>query len=261
MPGPGERTTTIDDLPAEMVAEVLSRTGANATVCLFVCRLWRDLIRSHPCAADMSAGQRFTDAIAREGQLAVAMWARENGCLWDDSTYACAAGGGHLEFLKWLKRARCARARLRQNPMWAAARGGHIEAIRWLRGEGFPLSPLCCHEAAAGGHVEVLKWLVEEGCPLSAWCCAEAAGGGRIDALEWLRREGCPWNALACSYAAGGGHLGVLRWLRGGGVVRGIPAAAPKPRKEVTRTCSSGPGRRDAPGTRTPSRPRPASDK
>lgn len=40
---------------------------------------------------------------AREGHLGVLIWARENGCKWDEKTAAGASEGGHLHILCWLR--------------------------------------------------------------------------------------------------------------------------------------------------------------
>jgi hypothetical protein len=37
---------------------------------------------------------------AKQGNLEVLKWARQNGCGWNDLTCACAAGNGHLEGLE-----------------------------------------------------------------------------------------------------------------------------------------------------------------
>ena len=41
------------------------------------------------------------------GFLEILIWARENGCEWDEDTCAKAAEGGHLEVLKWARENGC----------------------------------------------------------------------------------------------------------------------------------------------------------
>ena len=47
-----------------------------------------------------------------------------------------------------------------------AAGGGHLEVLKWGRENGCPWDKDTCACAAIGGHLEVLKWLRENGCPL-----------------------------------------------------------------------------------------------
>ena len=44
---------------------------------------------------------KTTAFAARGGHLDVLRWARENGCMWRDTTCSEAAYGGHLEVLIW----------------------------------------------------------------------------------------------------------------------------------------------------------------
>ena len=48
------------------------------------------------------------------------MWARENGCPWDETTCACAAWCGHLEMLQWARENGCP---WNEETCWAAAQG------------------------------------------------------------------------------------------------------------------------------------------
>jgi hypothetical protein len=36
-----------------------------------------------------------------KGHFEILLWARKNGCPWDESTCSSAVKGGHLEILKW----------------------------------------------------------------------------------------------------------------------------------------------------------------
>ena len=75
------------------------------------------------------------------------MWARENGCPWDEKTCALAAEFGHLEMLKW------------------------------ARENGCPWDERTCSGAAEYGHLEVLKWARANDCPWDAETCELAAAG------------------------------------------------------------------------------------
>ncbi|MFB1021111.1 MAG: ankyrin repeat domain-containing protein, partial [Flavobacteriales bacterium] len=85
---------------------------------------------------------------ARDGDLKMLQWARQNGCPWDESTCAYAAEGGHLKVLQWAF----------QN--------------------GCPWDWRTCAYAAEGGYLEVLQWARENGCPWDWRTCAYAAKGG-----------------------------------------------------------------------------------
>jgi hypothetical protein len=44
---------------------------------------------------------------ALNGHLEMLLWARENGCPWNDNTCWGAAEGGHLEVLQWARANGC----------------------------------------------------------------------------------------------------------------------------------------------------------
>ena len=48
--------------------------------------------------------------------------------------------------------------------MGCAAYGGNLELVQWLRGNGCPWDLRTCHWAVEYGHVEVLRWARENGC-------------------------------------------------------------------------------------------------
>ena len=138
---------------------------------------------------------------------------------WSEGICLTAARGGHLDVLKWL--------RAQEPPCpWStltctfAAEGGHLEVLQWAREQDppCPWSADTCTYAAKGGHLDVLKWLRAQDppCPWGVWTCAWAARGGHLEVLKWLRDQDppCPWNETTCSEAAYGGHLNVLTWLR-----------------------------------------------
>ena len=49
--------------------------------------------------------------------------------------------------------------------MLCAAEGGHLGVLQWLRANGCPWHRNTCHSAVYKGHVEVLRWARENGCP------------------------------------------------------------------------------------------------
>ena len=110
----------------------------------------------------------FCNSIAR------LVWARLDGCPWSDNLCRAAAGGGHLEVLKYLRENGC----------------------RW--------DERTCHAAARGGHLEVLKYLHERGCPWDEMTCWHAAWGGHLEMLKYARANGCPWDRANCLYVSKG---------------------------------------------------------
>ncbi len=102
-----------------------------------------------------------------------------------------------------------------------AAGGGHLEVLKWAQSQGCPLDEWTCAFAADGGHLEVLKWARSQGCPWDKWTCDYAARGGHLEVLQWARSQGCPFDQRwTCASAARGGHWEVLEWARSQGPTR-----------------------------------------
>lgn len=72
---------------------------------------------------------------ARNGNIEVLKWARENGMPW--TIWTCAA----------------------------AAKGGHLEALQWLRAKGCPWGNVACDWVANGRQLHVMNWARVNGCP------------------------------------------------------------------------------------------------
>ena len=62
-----------------------------------------------------------------------------------------------------------------------AAGGGHLEVLKWMRENGGALNELTCTYAAGKGHLEVLKWLREVQCPWNENTTTYAAKYGRLE--------------------------------------------------------------------------------
>ena len=109
---------------------------------------------------------------------------------WHPDTSACAAKGGHLQCLAWLRR---------EAEDWAeSAEDGSL-----------------CAAAAEGGQLETLKWLREEcGCEWNLYASDRAAQNGHLECLKHLRENGCQWTDHTVAWAAAGGHLECLKYLR-----------------------------------------------
>jgi len=152
------------------------------------------------------------EAVPRHPAWAVLRAAvREKG--WDR---ACAVAGGHLLALLWARVQGCVFDEL---TCVAAANGGQLETLRWLRA----LKPMPCRwdyrtctAAAVCGFLEVLQWCHAQTprCPWDEGACAAAAQEGHLEVLQWLRAQRAPWDKDACVQAALGGRLEILQWLR-----------------------------------------------
>ncbi|WZN59355.1 ankyrin repeat protein [Chloropicon roscoffensis] len=158
------------------------------------------------------------------GDLATIKWLRSKGKHFDQFCVADAAGRGHLEAIKEMRRSKArgtdesARARWGEDAVEQAAKGGHLEVVQWLRQNGCPWNSTTCYLAAKGGHLDVLKWLRDQDppCPWNEETCTYAAEGGHLEVLKFLRAQNppCPWDEETCRWAARNGHLDVLKWAR-----------------------------------------------
>jgi hypothetical protein len=90
----------------------------------------------------------------------VLKWARANEITinkWE--TCEVAAGGGHLEMLKWAREIGCSWS---EKTCLAAAKGGHLEVLKWARANGCEWDAEACRIAAReGGHAKAANWVTE----------------------------------------------------------------------------------------------------
>ena len=89
-------------------------------------------------------------------------WVRAHGCVWDETTCAKAALGGHFSVLIWARDNGC---RWDGTTCSHAALGGHLVILKWARSKGCPWDGETCSNAAKRGYFEILKWATENGCP------------------------------------------------------------------------------------------------
>ena len=173
----------------------------------------------HDFAAAIGTNPRFEKGVRTHIRSVVTsvprlVWARANGCPWNEDITAAAAGGGHLAMLQWARANGC------PWDEWTcsnAAKGGHLAVLQWARANGCPWNSGTCCLAAQSGHLTVLQWARANGCPWNENTCGFAAEGGHLEVLQWARANRCPWNSGTCAYAAGRGHLAVLEWARANG--------------------------------------------
>ena len=74
-----------------------------------------------------------TKCAAKNGNLEVLQWARQNGCKWGPNTCVYAAENGHLEVLQWARQNGC---EWNSDTCAYAALNGHLEVLQWARQNG-----------------------------------------------------------------------------------------------------------------------------
>ena len=165
------------------------------------------------CPRERADGTTAAMVAAEHGHLELVQWLiQEQGFAMDEKVMQCAALGGNLALVKWLRGEGCG---LSTMICMGAAQGGHLQVVKWLQAHGCQWHPHACFLAAKHGRLEVLRWALANGFDLGGGACAfHAAMGGHLETLQWLRATGCPWNADTCLWAALHGHLETLRWAR-----------------------------------------------
>ena len=113
--------------------------------------------------------ERFCWRMARNGNLELLQFLRENGCPWDDWT------------------------------CWNAAGYGHLECLKYAHENGCPWDWRTCCEAAEEGKLECLQYADEHGCPWGrSWnvftnsfedACSSAAKNGHLDCTIRARKR------------------------------------------------------------------------
>jgi len=212
-------------LPPELLEMVARAVPAGDRLCFRrVCKGWAaagaEVAAVPPGERPLGPGKvtrtRGEDAAASVARAEMALAALEGPARERFKSRLCAyaAGGGHLEVLKWARGEGCP---WNERTCAAAAEGGHLEVLKWARARGCPWDEDTCLYAALNGHLAVLRWARAEGCPWIAGTCSWAAENGHLHVLKWARAHGCPWDEMTCAMAAAGGHLEVLQWARAQG--------------------------------------------
>ena len=109
--------------------------------------------------------ERFCWRMARNGNLELLQFLRENGCPWDDWT------------------------------CWGAARYGHLDCLKYAHENGCPWDWRTCCEAAEKGKLECLQYAHEHGCDWDEWTCSFAAKNGHLECLKYAHENGCPGSS------------------------------------------------------------------
>lgn len=158
---------------------------------------------------------------AQHGQRLVVQWLQNHRAPWNDNFYLKAARDGHLDFLKW---ARKAGAHWDEPSLQIAAeeaaRHGHLHVLQWLRKQhATPWHSRVFAAAASYGDIAILEWLKINNCQWDCEACGNAALKGNLPVLQWLRANGTPWNNdWVCRHAREKGHTEILAWALANGV-------------------------------------------
>jgi hypothetical protein len=142
----------MDLLPRELVPVILCKLPES----------WRAWVRRVCRAWAAAVGERKLVVKTIFVSVNLADWAHSSGCPWTWRTCALAAGGGHVEALRYAHENGCP---WDSDTCASAAKGGHVEALRYAHENGCPWGSDTCESAAKGGHVEALRYAHENGCP------------------------------------------------------------------------------------------------
>ena len=137
-----------------------------------------------------------------ENDVRYLAWMRSQGCPWDESVCACAAGGYRINLETLVYPA--AEENFTDGPLETAS----MKVLCWLTTNKCPWSE---HTFVAAlrfqASIDYIRWLVEMGCPWSPTCCLIASEEWMIDVLTFIREQGCPWNEDECTIALNNGKL------------------------------------------------------
>jgi hypothetical protein len=153
----------IDELDPDMLKCIVDHVDPDALFPLAAtCRALRAAVADHCPAAPNGKRTHTSMEFAYGHTVALASWARANGCQWDRDTCTYAARNGQLHVLQWARAHEC------------------------------PWDSDTCAESAANGHLHILQWARAHECPWNADTCIEAASNGHLHVLQWARANNCP---------------------------------------------------------------------
>nr|UMO79914.1 F-box incomplete domain containing protein [Pandoravirus aubagnensis] len=229
-------TTTIGDLPCEMLSAIVSRLGpCDQFVCALVSPLWRAVALENLTSSQRRGSQRlkrrtFLAEAVSAGRMDLAQWAVGAGCPWDDDACAEAVNCDHLKLFTWMQATGCPYS-VDRCLVAAAAAGNADLVVQLLRRQPSQRPKYRCKErkaeyeaarraleqaikqAALGAHYETLSMLL---CDLRAnmrWAWHIAFDTGSVALLDWLFDRDHDVHGCASRRAARHGHIGVLEWL------------------------------------------------
>ena len=156
----------------------------------------------------------FCWKVAETNKLELLKWAREEKkCEWDKFTIIMAAYQGNQEMVKYCVAKKCPIGEYAC--AWAAG-GGHLECLKYLHEEAkAPWGSGTAECAAAYGHLHILEYRVERKFDkYEVYACAYAAMNGHLDCLKYLHETAkAPWDCRAVRYAHDYKHPDCLQYL------------------------------------------------
>jgi len=150
------------------------------------------------------------------GHMEIVKWLRDNQCYWTDHTHAYAAARGDIGIMKYVHE-RC--------PFWnevtcaMAARNGHLEMLKYLHENGCPWSELAFFHACEGhgydenNYLEIVKYLHENGCPWDPNAYEGACRKGYLEVVKYLHQQGCQMDRNSSHIATKNGHLNIVKYI------------------------------------------------
>jgi hypothetical protein len=151
---------------------------------------------------------------AHSGSMSMLNWLRtQSWCVFDESTCAGAAQGGHLAALKHVRSLGCGWNE--ELITYYAAGSGSIEVVEWLRQQqGVQFDASSLRAAAHDGHIPMCAHLRSIGCEWDVDTCYSAIVCDHLDTLRWLREHGCPWDVRQiCMRVANAGFIDILDYV------------------------------------------------
>ena len=204
-------STSIHDLPNELLAMILDGSNSQKVIYSFVSKTWLSFI-------DTRYLWVVRDILMREfsetESLPLIQWAYNQGCPIDDNFFSEAITIGNINILDWWSQHKnfsrlCGKA----------ASEGRLDILIWMKSKGYVL--WCIYNvfssAAYRGHLEVIKYLRSESYFWDEGTCYFAAAGGHLEVLQWVRANGCPWNENTLHAALKNNHLEVYKWAKDNG--------------------------------------------
>lgn len=154
---------------------------------------------------------------AKGGHLATIIWLKNNNfSKIGISMVITAAENGFYDIVKWAIEGpnNCEWQTPAPNKVaLLAAKAGNIQILEYLYKKRCEMHPEYISIAAEFGNIETIKWLLYNKCPYDDSACVSAAMGGYYDVLELLYNSGCNLTSKVCIVCAKNGNLDMLKYV------------------------------------------------
>ncbi len=128
------------------------------------------------------------DNAAKNGQLNVFDWAKENGYKDTCNSIFFAVKYGHLPLVQWLSR-HC----IWDNDICTnSAKRGHLHILQWAHKSNFRWDEITCATASLHNQLPCLKYARENGCKWDKNVYLHAKNNSHMELLNWAIENGCP---------------------------------------------------------------------